>query len=63
MKEYKPIIVWVLIVGGLLWGYEGVTGTNLLADILGVSVASIVEIVVGVAALLLAYMKLTAKKK
>lgn len=54
--------MWVLIVGGLLWGYEGVTGTNLLMDMLGAQVASIVEIIVGVAALILAYMKLTAKK-
>lgn len=63
MKEYKPVLVWVLIVGGLLWGYQGVTGTNLLTSVLGVSVASIVEIVVGIAALLLAYMKLTTGKK
>ena len=63
MKEYKPIFVWVLIVGGLLWGYEGVTGTNLLMSVLGAYVASVVEIVVGVVALLLAYMKLTMKGK
>lgn len=63
MKEYKPVLVWLLIVGGLVWGYQGVTGANLLVDILGVSIASVVEIVVGVAALLLAYMKLTAKSK
>ncbi len=63
LKEYKPIFVWVLIVGGLLWGYEGVTGTNLLMSVLGASVASVVEIVVGVVALLLAYMKLTMKGK
>ncbi len=63
MKEYKPIFVWVLIVGGLLWGYEGVTGTNLLMSVLGTSITNIVEIVVGVVALLLAYMKLTMSGK
>jgi len=63
MKEYKPIFVWILIVGGLLWGYEGVTGTNLLMSVLGISVANIVEIIVGVVALMLAYMKLTMKGK
>ena len=63
MKEYKPIFVWVLIVGGLLWGYEGVTGTNLLMSVLGISIANIVEIVIGVAALALAYMKLTMSGK
>ena len=63
MKEYKPIFIWVLIVGGLLWGYEGVTGTNLLMSVLGISIANIVEIVIGVAALALAYMKLTMSGK
>lgn len=62
MREYKPYLVWVLIVGGLLWGYEGLIGTNLLVAILGASIASIVEIIVGVAALIVAYLKLTAKK-
>lgn len=62
MKEYKPYLVWVLIVGGLLWGYEGLLGTNLLVSILGASIASIVEIIVGVAALIVAYLKLTVKK-
>lgn len=61
MKEYKPVMVWVLVVGGLLWGYEGVTGTNLLVSVLG-SAASVVEVIVGVVALLVAYLKLTAKK-
>ena len=63
MKQYKPVLVWVLIIGGLLWGYEGVTQTNLLMSVLGSSVASIVEIIVGIAALVLAYMKLTMKPK
>ena len=62
MKEYKPILIWILIVGGLLWGYEGVTGTNLLASVAGMQIASIVEIIVGIVALLLAYIKLTMKK-
>ncbi len=62
MKEYKPVLVWVLIVGGLLWGYEGLMGTNLLMSVLGTQVASIVEIIVGVAAVVVAYLKLTAKK-
>ncbi len=63
MKEYKPVMIWVLIVGGLLWGYEGLMGTNLLVSVLGASVASIVEIIVGVVALVVAYLKLTTKGK
>ncbi|HVZ11528.1 MAG TPA: DUF378 domain-containing protein [Patescibacteria group bacterium] len=60
MKQYKPTFVWILIIGGLLWGYMGVTQTNLL-DSFGMGVANIIEIIVGVVALLLAYMKLTMK--
>ena len=56
-------MIWVLIVGGLLWGYEGLMGTNLLVSVLGASVASIVEIIVGVVALVVAYLKLTTKGK
>jgi len=63
LKEYKPLMVWVLVVGGLLWGYEGATGTNLLMSVLGAQVAMIVEIVVGVIALIVAYLKLTGGKK
>lgn len=63
MKEYKPVLIWILIVGGLLWGYEGVTGTNLLVSVVGMSIANIVEIIVGIVALLLAYIKLTMKGK
>ena len=63
VKLQKPLMVWVLVVGGLLWGYEGATGTNLLMSVLGAQVAMIVEIVVGVIALIVAYLKLTGGKK
>lgn len=63
MKEYKPLMVWVLVVGGLLWGYQGFTGTNLLMSVLGAQVANIVAIVVGVIALVVAYLKLTSSGK
>ncbi len=62
MKQYKPVLVWILIIAGLLWGYEGVTGTNLLVSIFGTQVASIAMIIVGLVALVLAYLKLTMKK-
>ena len=63
MKQYKPVLIWILIIGGLLWGYEGITGTNLLMSVFGMQVASIVEIIVGIVALVLAYIKLTMKGK
>lgn len=63
MKEYKPYMIWVLIVGGLLWGYEGLMGVELQEALLGMSVSNILEIIVGVVALLVAYMKLTMSGK
>lgn len=63
MAEYKPYLVWVLIIGGLLWGYEGFTGEELQESILGVEISNYAEIIVGVAAALVAYLKLTTKAK
>ncbi len=63
MREYKPVLVWVLVLGGLLWGYEGFTGVELQESILGSSISNYVEMLVGVAAVLVAYLKLTTKGK
>ena len=63
MREMKPYLVWLLVVGGLLWGYEGLTGMNLLVSVVGMQLANIVEIIVGIAALVVAYLKLTMKSK
>lgn len=63
MKQYKPVLVWILIIAGLLVGYEGFTGVELHQQILGVQVGNILELIVGVAAIILAYLKLTAKGK
>lgn len=63
MKEYKPIFVWILIVAGLLVGYEGFAGVELHEQILGVQVGNILELIVGIAAIMVAYLKLTTKGK
>ncbi|OGH18595.1 MAG: hypothetical protein A2868_02420 [Candidatus Levybacteria bacterium RIFCSPHIGHO2_01_FULL_40_15b] len=63
MNQYKPVLVWVLIVAGLLVGYEGFAGVELHEQILGVQVGNILELIVGVAAIVVAYLKLTAKGK
>ncbi len=62
MREYKPYLVWVLIIGGLLWGYEGLIGVELQESLLGVTIANLLEILVGVAAVIVAYYKLTTTK-
>lgn len=54
---------WILIVGGLLTAYQGITGANLVDSVFG-SVAMYVNVVVfGGAAVYLAYGLLTMKKK
>lgn len=63
MRHYKPYLVWILIVGGLLWGYEGLFGTNLLGIVFSQQIAGVIEIIVGLAALALAYLKITSGKK
>jgi uncharacterized membrane protein YuzA (DUF378 family) len=63
MRQYKSVFVWILIVAGLLVGYEGFTGAELHEQILGVQVGNILELIVGVTAIVVAYVKLTAKGK
>ena len=63
MKQYKPVLVWILIIAGLLVGYEGFAGAELHEQILGAQVGNILELIVGVAAIIVAYLKLTAKGK
>ncbi len=54
---------WLLIVGGLLTAYQGLTGTNLVDSVFG-SVSMYVDVIVfGGAAVYLAYGLLTMKKK
>ncbi|HSX19146.1 MAG TPA: hypothetical protein VLE91_03345 [Candidatus Saccharimonadales bacterium] len=63
MKQHIMVAKWILVVGGLLVAYQGVTGKDLIASTLG-SLAMIVDVVVfGGAALFLAYHLLTMKKK
>lgn len=63
MKQYKPVLVWVLIVAGLLVGYEGFAGVELHEQILGMQLGNILELIVGVTAIVVAYLKLTMKSK
>jgi uncharacterized membrane protein YuzA (DUF378 family) len=55
--------IWVLIAGGLLWLYQGITGMNLQQIVLGQSLANVIEIIVGIDALVVIYMQLTMPKK
>lgn len=64
MKSYMMLVKWVLVVGGLLRAYEGLTKTDLILTTVGSNLAPMVNIVVfGGSAVLLAYHLLTMKKK
>jgi len=62
MKSLFTVASWLLVIGGLLWGYAGLTNTDLLASTLGTGMASLVEIVVGLSAVYVGYSMLTGKK-
>lgn len=63
MKGLTGYAVWALVVGGVLWGYQGVTGVNLLSQVLGAQLAMIVEIIVGVSGVWVGYQLLTGGMK
>lgn len=62
MKSLFMVATWLLVVGGLLWGYMGVTHTDLLGNTVGAGLADIVEILVGLSAVWVGYVMLTGKK-
>lgn len=53
MKQLEKPMMWLVLVGGLLWGYEGLTGSELQEMIIGGTFSNFLEILVGVAAALL----------
>lgn len=62
MKELGKYAVWLLVLGGLLWGYEGLTGSELQEMLVGGTISDFVEILVGIAAVYVAYEMLAGKK-
>lgn len=63
MKTHVKIAKWILVFGGLLLAYEGLTDTNLIESIFG-SLEPVIDIVVfGGAAVLLGYHLMMMKSK
>lgn len=62
LKDLGKFAAWLLILGGLLWGYEGLTGYQLQSMLIGDTLADFVEILVGIAAVYVIYEMLTGKK-
>lgn len=61
-KTIAWVAKWVLVVGGLLWAYEGIMGSDLTETVFG-GLEPIVDVVVfGGSAVFLAYHMLTKKK-
>ncbi len=63
MHRYKNFVLWIVIAGGLLWGYNGITDMELQTIVLGDSLGNVVEIIVGIAAVIMIYLQLTTPKK
>lgn len=59
MKDFGSHLVWVLVVGGVLWGYKGLTGVDFVELWFGLEVGKIINVLVGVAGLMVGYMLLT----
>ncbi len=54
---------WILVLGGLLWAYEGVTNSDLIEKTLGSLEPTFDVVVMGGSAVILAYHLLTMKGK
>ena len=61
-KSLTMLSKWVLIVGGLSRGLQGLTNTDLVSSVFG-SLGMLVNLVIGVAALYLAFVLLTKKPR
>lgn len=61
-KSLTMLSKWVLIVGGLSRGLQGVTNTDLISSVFG-SLGMVVNLIIGVAAVYLAFVLLTKKPR
>ncbi len=61
-KSLTMLSKWVLIVGGLSRGLQGLTNTDVVSSVFG-SLGMVVNLVIGVAALYLAFVLLTKKPR
>lgn len=63
MKAVEMVAGWLLILAGLNYGLMGLVGTDLFSQVLGVgSVARVVDILVGLSAVWMAYSMAMSKK-
>lgn len=56
MQNFEKPLLWIVIVGGLLWGFEGITDTQVQELIFGDRVANAINILIAAAAVVLIYL-------
>jgi uncharacterized membrane protein YuzA (DUF378 family) len=63
MHTVKTIAMWLLIIGGLAWGYEGLADRDVFEIIAGKNhpVEVVIDLLIGLSALLIGY-DMIAKK-
>lgn len=64
LKKFETLAGWLLVVGGVTLGLEGLVNYNLLNALLGASstITRVVEIAIGVSAVMMAYKMIGVKK-
>lgn len=56
MQNFEKPLLWIVILGGFLWGFEGLTDTQLQELIFGERLGSAINLLVGAAAAVLVYL-------
>lgn len=64
LKRFETIAGWLLVLGGVTMGLQGLMNFDLLGTLLGSgsTIENVVEIAVGVAAVMMAYKMVGMKK-
>ena len=63
MKTVRKIAMWLLVFAGLVLGIEGIIDKDIIEVVLGNSIyESVVDIVLGISALIVAYTLITKKE-
>jgi uncharacterized membrane protein YuzA (DUF378 family) len=64
MKTLGKVAAWLLVIGGLAWGIEGLTEINIFDKLLGSVhiLETLVDVLIGIAALYMAYVLLIEKE-
>lgn len=65
LKQFETAAGWLLVLGGVALGLEGLMNYDLLASLLGFgsTIGRVLDIAIGVAAVLMAYKMLKMGKK